>query len=74
MPAGPALPAAVPAISSISARALGARGPHWGKMHYRDAESLRAAYPRFDNFRAVRDRLDPERPFANGYTERVLGP
>ncbi|MEV4626659.1 D-arabinono-1,4-lactone oxidase [Micromonospora sp. NPDC049523] len=47
--------------------------PHWGKLHYRDAESLRPAYPRFDDFVAVRDRLDPSRVFANAYTERVLG-
>ena len=47
--------------------------PHWGKMHYRDAESLRATYPRFDDFIAVRDRLDPERIFANAYLSRVLG-
>ncbi|MEV1287766.1 D-arabinono-1,4-lactone oxidase [Micromonospora sp. NPDC049679] len=53
--------------------ALGGR-PHWGKLHYRDAESLRPAYPRFDDFLAVRDRLDPARVFANAYTQRVLGP
>lgn len=47
--------------------------PHWGKMHDRDAESLRAAYPRFDDFLAVRDRLDPDRVFGNAYLERVLG-
>ncbi|NEN07210.1 FAD-binding protein [Diaminobutyricibacter tongyongensis] len=47
--------------------------PHWGKMHYRDAESLRATYRRFDDFIAVRDRLDPERVFANDYLTRVLG-
>jgi FAD-linked oxidoreductase len=47
--------------------------PHWGKMHYRDAESLRATYPRFDDFIAVRDRLDPDRVFANAYLARVLG-
>ena len=47
--------------------------PHWGKMHNRDAESLRAAYPRFDDFVAVRDRLDPQRVFGNAYLERVLG-
>lgn len=52
--------------------AMGGR-PHWGKLHYRDAASLRAAYPRFDDFLAVRDRLDPHRVFANAYTERVLG-
>ena len=53
--------------------ALGGR-PHWGKLHYRDAASLRAAYPRFDDFLAVRDRLDPGRVFTNPYLDRVLGP
>lgn len=47
--------------------------PHWGKMHYRDAESLRALYPRFDDFLAVRDRLDPNRVFGNAYLRQVLG-
>ncbi len=47
--------------------------PHWGKMHNRDADSLRAAYPRFDDFVTVRDRLDPDRLFGNAYLERVLG-
>jgi FAD-linked oxidoreductase len=47
--------------------------PHWGKMHFRDADSLRGAYPHFDDFLAVRDGLDPERLFANDYLDRVLG-
>jgi len=47
--------------------------PHWGKMHARDAESLRETYPHFDDFLAVRDRLDPERRFGNRYLDRVLG-
>ncbi|GGF27383.1 D-arabinono-1,4-lactone oxidase [Subtercola lobariae] len=47
--------------------------PHWGKMNTRDAASLRTVYPHFDEFLAVRDRLDPERRFANTYLERVLG-
>jgi FAD-linked oxidoreductase len=48
--------------------------PHWGKMHYRAADDLRPAYPRFDDFLAVRDELDPDRRFANRYLDRVLGP
>jgi FAD-linked oxidoreductase len=52
---------------------LGGR-PHWGKLHYRDADSLRSVYPHFDDFLAVRDRLDPARVFANPYLDRVLGP
>lgn len=47
--------------------------PHWGKMHTRDAESLRSTYPKFDEFLAVRNRLDPDRVFANPYLDRVLG-
>ena len=47
--------------------------PHWGKMHTRSAEYLRAVYPRFDEFLAVRDRLDPDRVFANAYLTQVLG-
>ncbi|MGW0432379.1 D-arabinono-1,4-lactone oxidase [Micromonospora sp. NPDC003197] len=54
------------------AQGLGGR-PHWGKLHYRDAASLAPAYPRFADFLAVRDRLDPDRVFANAYTDRVLG-
>lgn len=47
--------------------------PHWGKMHWRDAEGLRAVYERFDDFISVRDRLDPARLFRNPYLSRVLG-
>ena len=51
---------------------LGGR-PHWGKLHYRTAEDLRPVYPKFDDFVAVRDRLDPARTFTNEYLDRVLG-
>ena len=47
--------------------------PHWGKEHGLGADALRARYPRFDDFTAVRDRLDPGRVFANAYLDRVLG-
>lgn len=47
--------------------------PHWGKMHTRDVSYLETAYPRFGDFRALRDELDPDRRFANPYTTRVLG-
>jgi len=47
--------------------------PHWGKLHTRAAADLRPAYPGFDAFVALRDRLDPERRFGNAYLERVLG-
>ncbi len=47
--------------------------PHWGKMHSLDATVLRERYPRFDDFIALRDRLDPDRLFRNPYLRRVLG-
>ncbi|WP_029144581.1 D-arabinono-1,4-lactone oxidase [Microbacterium luticocti] len=47
--------------------------PHWGKMHTLDATALRERYPRFDDFIALRDRLDENRMFQNAYLRRVLG-
>jgi L-gulonolactone oxidase len=48
--------------------------PHWGKRHFQTAETLRPRYPRWDDYQAVRARLDPGGRFANAYAERVLGP
>ena len=48
--------------------------PHWGKRHFQDAASLAPRYPRWKDFLSLRDRLDPDRRFANDYTDRVLGP
>jgi FAD-linked oxidoreductase len=48
--------------------------PHWGKMHGLDAATLRTRYPRFDEFTAVRARLDPAGVLGNAYLDRVLGP
>jgi FAD-linked oxidoreductase len=48
--------------------------PHWGKRHFLTAAQLRELYPRWDDFQAVRKRLDPDGVFANAYVERVLGP
>ena len=59
------------AVESITT-AVGGR-PHWGKLHFLDAERLRERYPHFDDFRRVRDELDPQRTFGNAYLERVLG-
>jgi L-gulonolactone oxidase len=47
--------------------------PHWGKLHWRDAGSLRATYPHLDEFAALRDKLDPQRTFDNAYLRQVLG-
>ncbi len=47
--------------------------PHWGKIHFRDAAELSGLYPRWSDFVAMRDRLDPEGTFRNEYTRRVFG-
>ncbi len=48
--------------------------PHWGKLHGRTVDDLLPAYPRMAEALAVRDRVDPERRFANAHLARVLGP
>jgi L-gulonolactone oxidase len=55
------------------ARAVDGR-PHWGKWHSRAVDDLRETYPGLADVIAVRDRVDPERRFANPYLDRVLGP
>lgn len=47
--------------------------PHWGKLHELTGAQLRPLYPRFDDFRGLRDRLDPDRVFTNHYLDTVLG-
>ena len=47
--------------------------PHWGKLHGQRAATLAGRYPQWADFTAARDRLDPDRTFANAYLDRVLG-
>jgi len=47
--------------------------PHWGKLHTRTAADLAPAYPQWNAFAEVRDRVDPQRLFTNAYLDRVLG-
>ncbi|MER5650419.1 D-arabinono-1,4-lactone oxidase [Streptosporangium sp. NPDC002524] len=64
-------PAYFEGVEEIMTR-LGGR-PHWGKLHTRDAAYLAGVYPRFADFLAVRDALDPGRVFANDHLDTVLG-
>ncbi len=69
-------PAGVYAVLPPLERALlplGAR-PHWGKCFVAGAEQLAPLYPRLDDFRALRDRVDPDGTFGNAFLDRVLGP
>lgn len=47
--------------------------PHWGKLHTRTAEELAPLFPRWQEFQAMRRRLDPDHLFNNSYLDRVLG-
>lgn len=46
--------------------------PHWGKLHTMPAAVLRRRYPRFDDFRALAQRHDPNRKFRNAYLNDLL--
>jgi len=46
--------------------------PHWGKWFSLRAEQIAPQYERFEEFRALAERLDPPRRFRNAYLERVL--
>ena len=48
--------------------------PHWGKLHYQRASTLRHRYQEWDVFHEARARLDPDGTFNNDYTDRVLDP
>ena len=48
--------------------------PHWGKLHTLGAEDLSRLYPRFGDALRVRDRVDPDRRFANDHLTHLLGP
>lgn len=63
----PALAAAERVLAAYDPR------PHWGKVYgpQWDAGRIAAAYPELPRFRALGERLDPERCFVNGYVERL---
>lgn len=66
----PGVYAALPAIEA-ALLPLGAR-PHWGKCFVAPAADLSPLYPRFDDFRALADRLDPTGVFRNPFLARHL--
>ncbi|XOJ10664.1 D-arabinono-1,4-lactone oxidase [Corynebacterium striatum] len=53
-------------------KAAGGR-PHWGKMNTLTRADFSALYPRFDEFCALREELDPQWRFGSDYTRRVFG-
>lgn len=47
--------------------------PHWGKMHFLDTDDVTALYPRAEDFRALRRKLDPKGRFLNDHVRMLLG-
>ena len=47
--------------------------PHWGKLHFQTAGTLRERYPRWAEFQAARKLADPHGLFTNDHLARVLG-
>jgi len=47
--------------------------PHWGKLHTLAAEDLKALYPKWDEFCAVRARLDPQAKMLNPFLKKLFG-
>lgn len=47
--------------------------PHWGKMHFLDTDDVTDLYPRAQEFRALRRRLDPAGRFLNDHLRLLFG-
>lgn len=47
--------------------------PHWGKLHTLNGGQLAAIYPRWKDFLAVRQELDPEGRMLNPYLKGLFG-
>lgn len=52
--------------------AFGGR-PHWGKVHYLGAEDFKVAYPKWEDWWAVRNSVDPKGVFLNDYLASLGG-
>jgi len=47
--------------------------PHWGKVHSLAAPQLSRLYPHWDDFLALRERMDPAGRFLTPYLRRLFG-
>ena len=53
-------------------RAAGGR-PHWGKMHTMGRADFSEIYPRFDEFCALREAMDPNWVFGSAHLRHLFG-
>ena len=47
--------------------------PHWGKVHTLGASQLSQLYPRFEEFQAIRQQMDPQGRMLNEHLRKVFG-
>lgn len=47
--------------------------PHWGKLFLMEKVSIQAAFPRFNEFKFLMGRYDPNRKFKNKFVESKIG-
>jgi FAD-linked oxidoreductase len=53
-------------------RRYGSR-PHWGKLHFLDTDDVSKLYPRAEDFRALRRKMDPKGRFLNDHLRMLFG-
>jgi len=46
--------------------------PHWGKRHTRTREEFAELYPKFEDFRQLRQKLDPAMTFLNSHLKGIF--
>jgi len=63
----PVMAALEEALEPFSAR------PHWGKLFTIPMNEVRSRYARMGDFERLRERVDPDEKFANGFTAAVFG-
>lgn len=47
--------------------------PHWGKLHSLKFAELERLYPRWGEYKALRQRLDPQGKLLNSYLKQIFG-
>lgn len=46
--------------------------PHWGKIHNKTAAYFEKAYPKWSDFLAIREQMDPDQIFVSDYMRSIL--
>lgn len=47
--------------------------PHWGKMHTKQCNTFEQIYPKWAEFKAVREQFDPNQVFLSSYLKDIFG-